>query len=154
MDIGLIAGKVKENTRGDSFILSDGTVGIPHMMLLFLGYLKGKASLELKGFTSLYEHNILTISGRGTFPDSTDCPVELVFLNDENDILQVEMPRQYLLPAFSELRLSCRCAYEREAWQVTFERHGIVSAASVSLQVTRQYVPKVLETKAYSVIIV
>lgn len=129
MDIGLIAGKVKENTRGDSFILSDGTVGIPHMMLLFLGYLKGKASLELKGFTSLYEHNILTISGRGTFPDSTDCPVELVFLNDENDILQVEMPRQYLLPAFSELRLSCRCAYEREAWQVTFERHGIVSAA-------------------------
>ena len=49
MDIGLIAGKVKENTRGDSFILSDGTVGIPHMMLLFLGYLKGKASLELEG---------------------------------------------------------------------------------------------------------
>ena len=33
----------------------------------------------------------------------------------------------------------------------TFE---FVSNPSVSLQVTRQYVPKVLETKAYSVIIV
>ncbi len=131
MDIGLIVEKVKENMQGNRFILSDETVGIPYMMVLFHGYVEGKTSLELNGFTYLYENNILKISGTGTFPDRGDCLVELAFLNDENDILQVEMPQQYLLPAFSELQLSCHCVYERETWQVTFERHGTFSAADL-----------------------
>ena len=48
-----------------------------------------------------------------------------------------------------ERRLSCRNA------DYTIGRGTVVLFnPSVSLQVTRQYVPKVLETKAYSVIIV
>lgn len=55
-----------------------------------------------------------------------------------------------------------RIMEQPKAVQIFFGKGGstrrdtlsISDAASVSLQVTRQYVPKVLETKAYSVIIV
>ncbi len=129
-DIGIIADKIKENIRGDKLLLGDKTTGIPHIMSLFYGYTSEK-QLELREITYSFEKDILSVGGSGVFPGGISCSVEMVFWNDEEGVLQVDMPRQYLFREFSPQQLSCRCAYGQEAWLVSFVQQSALSAAEM-----------------------
>lgn len=123
MEIGAIARTVEQNIKeGGILLFSDETVGVPYIMLLFDTHRKQASSFELSGLVHSLQNDVFRMKGSAAFPDGTSCELELVFSNNEDGVLQVEMPGQIMMPGFGGSRFLGKCFYceEEGAWDVTF----------------------------------
>lgn len=118
MDINFIAETVRKNVQGSSFLFRDETVGVPYISMLFYYHMAGSSVFELTDFSCSLENAVFCMKGSGELPDGTACNLEMVFSNDQNGNLQIDMPVQYLAP-FPNLSLGCRCFYGKKEWAVT-----------------------------------